>query len=78
MLKCEEGGRVIKSRCCGCELSPPLKFKDRVLEYLRERRDEEEMRVDAVGVRRRPHIKCKDIVLKYLRDRRDEEWMLWV
>ena len=50
-----------------------------MLEYLRERRDGEVWRVDALGVRRRPHIKKnKERVLEYLRERRDGVWMLWM
>ena len=33
---------------------PPIKCRERVLENLRERSDEEVWRVDAVGVRGRP------------------------
>ena len=37
---------------------PPIKCKERVLEYLRERRDGEVWRVDTVCVRGRLPIKC--------------------
>ena len=49
---------------------PSIKCKNKVLEYLIERRDGEVWRVDALGVRRRPPIKCKDRVLEYLIERR--------
>ena len=44
----------------GVKGRPPIKCKDRVLEYLRERRDGDERRVDALSVKGRPPIKCKD------------------
>ena len=44
-----------------------------MLEYLRERRDGEVSRVDAVDVMGRPPVKCNDRVLEYLRERRDGE-----
>ena len=48
----------------GVRKIPPIKCKDRVLEYLRERMDKELWRVDDVGVRGRPPIKCNHRVLE--------------
>ena len=42
-----------------------------MLENLRETRDRDVWRVDAVDVRGIPTIKCKDRALEYLRERRD-------
>ena len=52
---------------CFCKTLPAIKCKDRVLEYLRERRDRDVGRVDDVGVRGRSRIKCMDKALEYLR-----------
>ena len=53
--------------CALCVIGiPSIKCKEKLLEYLRERREREAWRVDAVGVARRQPIKCKDIVLEYL------------
>ena len=49
-----------------------------MLEYLRERRDGDVWRFDAVGVNRRLPIKCEDRALDYLRERRGGEGMLWI
>ena len=44
---------------------PSIKCKNKVLEYLIERRDGEVWRVDAVCVKGRTPKKCKDRVLEY-------------
>ena len=63
-------GEVWGVDAVGVRGRPPIKCKDRLLEYLRGIRDGEVWRVDALGVRRRPPIKCKDRVLEYLIERR--------
>ena len=54
ILEGEEGWRV---DAVGVKGRPPIKYKDRVLEYLRERRYGDLWRVVAVDVRGRPFIK---------------------
>ena len=57
----------------GVRERPPIKCKDRVLEYLREKNVGEVWRVDAERVTGRLTIKCKERVLEYLSERRDGE-----
>ena len=61
----------------GVRRRTPIKCKNRVLEYLKERRNREIWSVYAVGVRCRRPIKSKERVLEYLWEKRNGAWMLW-